>query len=120
MERGTRRSPLRSADGEVAAGVRPVPGTCERRRLAMVSFLVRRIALLFPVLFFISILTFGSGHLAPGGPFDQAGMGRELPKQIVENLNRKFHLDEPLWKQYVLYMGNFIQGDLGPSYQFRG
>jgi oligopeptide transport system permease protein len=86
----------------------------------MASFLVRRIFSLVPVLFVISVLTFGSGHLAPGGPFDQAGMRRELPKQMIDNLNRKFHLDEPVWKQYVLYMGDFLQGDLGPSYQFRG
>src|SRR5579884_2497430 len=86
----------------------------------MASFLVRRIALLVPVIFVISLLTFGSGHLAPGGPFDQAGLGRELPAPVIENLNRQFHLDEPVWKQYVLYMWNFLHGDLGPSYQFRG
>jgi oligopeptide transport system permease protein len=86
----------------------------------MLSFLVRRIALLIPVIFFISLLTFASAHLAPGGPFDPDGQRRQLPAQIVTNLNRKFHLDEPLWKQYVLYMGNFLQGDLGPSYQFKG
>jgi oligopeptide transport system permease protein len=86
----------------------------------MVSFLIRRIALLVPVIIVISILTFGSGHLAPGGPFDQAGLGRELPAPVIENLKRKFHLDEPAWKQYLIYMGNFLQGDLGPSYQFRG
>ncbi len=86
----------------------------------MISFLIRRILLLVPVIFVISVLTFGSGHLAPGGPFDQAGLGRELPAPVVENLKRKFHLDEPVWKQYLIYMGNFLQGDLGPSYQYRG
>jgi oligopeptide transport system permease protein len=86
----------------------------------MAAFVVRRVAALVPVLFVISVLTFGSGHLAPGGPFDQAGMRRELPAQVITNLNRKFHLDEPVWKQYLLYMGDFLQGDLGPSYQFRG
>ncbi len=86
----------------------------------MTAFLIRRIAMLIPVLFIVSILTFTAGHLAPGGPFDRAGMGRELPPQTIEILNRKFHLDEPLWKQYLLYMGNFLQGDLGPSYQFKG
>jgi oligopeptide transport system permease protein len=86
----------------------------------MATFLVRRVALLIPVLFVISLLTFGSGHLAPGGPFDRAGLGRELPAPAIENLNRKFHLDEPAWKQYLIYMGNFLHGDLGPSYQFVG
>lgn len=86
----------------------------------MVAFLTRRILLLIPVVFVISLLTFASGHLAPGGPFDQAGLARELPAPIIANLNRKFHLDEPVWKQYLIYMGNFLHGDLGPSYQFQG
>jgi len=86
----------------------------------MLAFLVRRIVLLVPVLVVISILTFASGHLAPGGPFDQAGLGRELPQSVIETLNHEFHLDQPVWKQYVIYMGNFLHGDLGPSYQFRG
>ena len=85
----------------------------------MVTFLIRRISLMIPVIFVISILTFGSGHLAPGGPFDKAGMGRELPAPVIANLNRKFHLDEPVWKQYLIYMGNFLQGDFGPSYQYQ-
>lgn len=86
----------------------------------MVAFLIRRILLLIPVIFVISILTFGSGHLAPGGPFDRAGMGRELPPQVILNLDRKFQLDQPVWKQYLIYMGNFLHGDLGPSFQFQG
>lgn len=86
----------------------------------MAAFLIRRILLLIPVIFVISVLTFGSGHLAPGGPFDRAGMARELPPQMITNLNRKFHLDDPVWKQYLIYMGNFLHGDLGPSYQYQG
>src|ERR1700676_2170250 len=86
----------------------------------MAAFLVRRVLWLIPVIFVISILTFGAGHLAPGGPFDTVGQRRELPQQMIDNLNRKFHLDLPVWQQYVLYMGDFLQGDLGPSYQFRG
>jgi oligopeptide transport system permease protein len=86
----------------------------------MLAFLVRRIALLVPVVIVISLMTFGAAHLSPGGPFDKAGQGRELPQQIIDNLNRKFHLDEPIWKQYLYYMAGFVQGDLGPSYQFRG
>jgi oligopeptide transport system permease protein len=86
----------------------------------MVAFLIRRILLLIPVIVVISILTFGSGHLAPGGPFDRAGMTRELPPQVITNLDRKFHLDEPVWRQYLDYMWGFLHGDLGPSFQFQG
>jgi oligopeptide transport system permease protein len=83
-------------------------------------YLWQRAALLLPVLFVVSLLTFASGHLAPGGPFDRAGMARELPASVVENLNRKFHLDEPAWKKYLIYMSGFLRGDLGPSYQYKG
>ena len=86
----------------------------------MLALLARRLAFLVPVIIVISLLTFGSAHLAPGGPFDQAGLGRELPAPIVENLNRTYHLNDPVWLQYLYYMGGFIQGDLGPSYQFPG
>lgn len=86
----------------------------------MAPFLVRRILFMLPVLFAISLVTFASGHAAPGGPFDRDGMARGLPAPVIENLNRKFHLDEPVWKQYLIYMAGFVQGDLGPSYQFQG
>ena len=86
----------------------------------MVLFLVRRVFLMLPVLFVVSVVTFVTGHLAPGGPFDRVGMARGLPAPVVENLNRKFHLDEPIWRQYLLYMAGFVQGDLGPSYQYQG
>lgn len=86
----------------------------------MLWFLIRRIALFVPVILVISLLTFGAGHLAPGGPFDQAGMRRELPAPVIANLKHEFHLDDPVWQQYLIYMGNFVRGDLGPSYQYPG
>ena len=49
----------------------------------------------------------------PGGPFNQE---KGLNPVIKANLERVFHLDEPLWKQYLLYLQNLLQGDFGPSY----
>ena len=55
-------------------------------------------------------------HSIPGGPFDAE---KALPQAIIDNLNAKYHLDDPLWKQYVDYMWGFIRFDLGPSIAYR-
>jgi oligopeptide transport system permease protein len=52
-------------------------------------------------------------RVAPGGPFNQE---RGLNPVIKANLERVYHLDEPLWMQYLRYLGNLVQGDFGPSY----
>lgn len=81
-------------------------------------YLLRRLLWTIPVLLTISLITFGLMHAAPGGPWDRGGL-RRLPPSVVENLNRQFYLDRPLWEQYTRYMLNALRGDLGPSYQFR-
>ena len=48
-----------------------------------------------------------------GGPWDEEG--RSVPPQQIENLNRKYGLNEPLWRQYAIFLENTVQGDLGLS-----
>lgn len=55
-------------------------------------------------------------HAAPGGPFDDE---RVLPADVEANIQRAYHLDEPLPKQFVRYLSGLLQGDLGPSYRLR-
>jgi oligopeptide transport system permease protein len=55
-------------------------------------------------------------HAAPGGPFDQE---RALPPDIERNVERAYHLDEPLPAQFLRYLGGVLRGDLGPSYRYR-
>lgn len=55
-------------------------------------------------------------RFAPGGPFN---LERPLPPQTMENLMRTYHLDEPLWRQYLIYMKNAVTGDFGPSYIYK-
>lgn len=62
----------------------------------------------------IVTLTFALMHAVPGGPFTSE---KPVPAAILENLNRFYHLDEPVWKQYFRYVGSLVQGDLGPSYK---
>lgn len=83
----------------------------------MTSYIVRRLLLLVPVLFFVATLTFALMHNVPGGPFTQ---DRPLPPAVEENLNHKYHLDKPLPQQYLLYMRDLLHGDLGQSFSQRG
>ncbi|WP_413992642.1 oligopeptide ABC transporter permease OppB [Labrys okinawensis] len=82
----------------------------------MLRFILRRFASAVPTLFLVITISFFLMRFAPGGPFN---MERPLPPQILENMNRAYHLDEPLWQQYLRYMANVVQGDFGPSYIYR-
>lgn len=69
-----------------------------------------------PLVLVISALAFALVHLAPGGPFDSEHA--PASPQIKRNLEAKYHLDEPVWKQYVRYLGNLARGDFGPSLKY--
>jgi ABC-type dipeptide/oligopeptide/nickel transport system permease component len=72
---------------------------------------------MIPVLFFISVITFGLAHAVPGGPFDRE---HPLPPEIIANLEKFYGLDQPVWKQYVDYIGGILtRFDFGPVYSSR-
>lgn len=81
----------------------------------MISFIFKRLLQAIPVLFVVSLATFVMIRSAPGGPFDS---DRNVPPEIIKKLNERYHLNDPLWKQYVDYMGNVLQGDFGPSFKY--
>jgi len=83
----------------------------------MLRFFLRRVLLGIPVLITVATLTFLIMHLVPGGPFDS---DKILPPEIIANIESKYHLDEPIEIQYLLYMKQLLQGDLGPSYKYIG
>src|SRR5687768_18225872 len=80
----------------------------------MARFIAGRFIWLALALAVISVVTFSLMHAVPGGPWDEE---RSLPPETNENLNRKYGLNDPVWRQYVRYAGNALQGDLGISYQ---
>lgn len=83
----------------------------------MTRFLVRRLLWTIPVLFFISIVTFGLLRAVPGGPFDRE---KPLPAEIRANLEHYYGLDKPLPQQYIDYVTKIItRFDFGPSYSSR-
>jgi len=80
-------------------------------------FFLKRLLFLVPLLLIISFAAFALMHAAPGGPFDseRAPATPEIKRAIEE----KYHLDEPLLKQYARWLGGMVRGDFGPSLKHR-
>jgi peptide/nickel transport system permease protein len=84
----------------------------------MIAFLLRRIALIVPTLFFVSVLIFGLQQLLPGDPA-LALAGEERDPSVIAFLREKYHLDEPLPVRYALWIGGVMRGDLGESIRIK-
>ncbi|HUX73920.1 MAG TPA: ABC transporter permease subunit [Steroidobacteraceae bacterium] len=69
-----------------------------------------------PTLLAIVTITFFLIRLAPGGPFDQE---QTLPADVLANLNAAYGLNEPMWRQYLHYIGGLAHGDFGPSFRYK-
>jgi oligopeptide transport system permease protein len=80
-------------------------------------YFLRRILFAIPLLLVISALAFALVHLAPGGPFDRERA--PASPEIERQLKAKYHLDEPIWKQYLRYLGDLAHGDFGVSLKYR-
>lgn len=96
-------------------------------------YFLKRLLFLIPLLLSISFLAFILVRVAPGSPFDKER--KPASPEIERNLKAKYHLDEPLWKQYLRYLGigfdrnekgeivffrgGLIRGDFGPSLKYR-
>ena len=81
----------------------------------MARYLAGRLAGVPPVLLVIVTVSFFVMRVAPGGPFD---LERTLPPEVRANVEARYHLDEPLARQYVRYLGDVLRGDLGPSFRY--
>jgi oligopeptide transport system permease protein len=96
-------------------------------------YFLKRILFMFPLVLVISLLSFLLMHAAPGNPFDKER--KPASPEIERNIRRKYHADEPVWEQYLRYLGvgwehdaqgnlrwfqgGLIRGDFGPSYKKR-
>ena len=84
----------------------------------MTTFLLRRIALIVPTLFFVSLLIFGLQQLLPGDPAT-ALAGEDRDPAVIAFIRQKYHLDEPLPVRYALWVKGVAQGDLGESIRIK-
>ena len=82
----------------------------------MLRYVVRRLLIAVPTLLAIITISFFMIRVAPGGPFDA---NRKATPEVLANLNRAYHLDEPLIKQYGRYLWGVLHFDFGPSFKYR-
>ncbi len=82
----------------------------------MISFVLRRLMSAVPTIFIVVTISFFLMRFAPGGPFN---LERPLPPQTMANIMATYKLDQPLFSQYLSYLGNALTGDLGPSFIYK-
>lgn len=83
----------------------------------MYTFVAKRLAIAVPTLLILIIFSFILMFAAPGGPFTNE---RPLPAAVMENINARYGLDQPYWKQMFDYVYNVVfRFDFGPSFQYR-
>jgi oligopeptide transport system permease protein len=79
----------------------------------VLRYVIRRLLTAIPTLFLIVTISFFLMRVAPGGPFNQE---RGLNPTVKANLERVYHLDDPVWKQYLSYLNDLLHLNFGPSY----
>ncbi|TQS72512.1 oligopeptide ABC transporter permease OppB [Rhodobacteraceae bacterium] len=83
----------------------------------MLVFILKRLAIAIPTLLLLIVFSFLLMHAAPGGPFTQE---RQMPPEVLANLNAKYGLDQPLWQQIWSYIWGIVAHfDFGPSFVYK-
>jgi oligopeptide transport system permease protein len=80
----------------------------------LIRFIAKRLLWIALTVWVVFTVSFFLMHAAPGGPFD---IQRKLPAEIQANIEHRYHLDEPLSKQYLAELWRDLHGDLGYSYK---
>ena len=83
----------------------------------MKKYLIKRMGMMLITLFLITLLTFILMHAVPGGPFNGE---KQVSKAVMDALNEKYKLNDPLWKQFFDYVSGLLRFDLGPSFKYQG
>lgn len=82
----------------------------------MLKFIIRRLLEAIPTLLVLITISFFMMRLAPGSPFTGE---RKLPPEVMANIEAKYHLNDPMYKQYFNYLIQLSKGDFGPSFKYK-
>src|SRR5215213_5274739 len=85
----------------------------------MGRYVIRRLLLTIPVLLGASFLIFAMVYALPGDPIRALAGDRPLSQAVMAQLRDEFNLNDPLWLQYVKYLGDLFQGDFGTDFRNR-
>ena len=81
----------------------------------MLKYILRRLVTIIIVIFIVSSITFFLAHAIPGGPFKRE---KKVPEAVLKNIEKRYKLDQPLWKQYIDFIKNVARLDFGPSFRY--
>ncbi|MFB6224336.1 MAG: ABC transporter permease [Haloarcula sp.] len=82
--------------------------------MSLRRFIAIRVAATVPILFGVSVFTFGLVHLTPGDPIDQmVALNPQMSTAEEAAIRARYGLDGPVWQQYLTWMGNIFQGNFG-------
>src|SRR5579859_1014871 len=82
----------------------------------MGAYLARRLLSFIPSILLVYTIVFTLVHLTPGNPWDN--IDKPFAPEVLSSLEAKYHLDDPLWKQYLTYLEGIVtRFDFGPSYK---
>ena len=81
----------------------------------MLAYLLRRLALTIPTFVALMAVTFVAIRLVPGDPVEVRVGERGISPERLAQFRHELGLDQPLWKQFLDYMGQLLQGDFGTS-----
>jgi len=92
----------------------------------MWQYILKRILLFIPTLFIITVISFGVSRLAPGDPAAakvgqgaEGGMGERstINEKTIELIRKQWHLDKPIWQQYVIWTGGLFGFQMAPAFE---
>ncbi len=82
----------------------------------MFKLIIRRFLEAIPTMFVLITVSFFVMRLAPGSPFTGE---KNLPPAVLANIEAKYHLNDPIWLQYLHYLKQLLHGDFGPSFKYK-
>ena len=85
----------------------------------MATYALRRILIAFPTMLIISAVVYTVLALAPGDPLSQFAASADIPQEVRDNIRKQLGLDDPVYIRYFKWLGSFVQGDWGYSFNSR-
>ena len=83
----------------------------------MLNYVIKRVGFAIPTMLILIVFSYVLMHAAPGGPFTSE---KPLPPQVLANIEAKYGLDQPLWRQIINYVwGILVEFDFGPSFRYK-
>lgn len=83
--------------------------------MSLQRYVLKRLLITIPVLLGVTVITFAMVKLLPGNPVDYILQFQKVTPQLKQHLYEQYHLNQPIWKQYLLWLSDALTGNLGQS-----